>query len=179
MWLDIFFLLIILVSIYRGYKKGLLHTIFSSLALIIAILATMKLSPILIQLLENNAGMNKILSFILGIVLVFLLFYVGIDYLGKFLEKILRKLRINFVNKVSGAALSVLISIVILSFVIAFLDEYNLISEITRDESISYDLSKPVNDMAREIFESLKPYFREFWDLANAAFGEIRSMDGK
>ena len=124
--------------------------------------------------LESLLGVSQMVGFILGVLLVFLFFYITIEFLGKFLEKILKKIRLNFINKISGGFLSAIISLLIIGLIVGFLDDYQLISEVIKEQSFSYSILAPIPEIARSAFASLSPYFKDFWAQANEAFGNLQ-----
>jgi len=87
--IDLIFLLIILVGAYRGFKKGLLIEILTLFALLIAIISGMKLTHAGVSYFsESNPDSEKWLPFAVFL-LIFLLVFIGIFYLGKILKNIL------------------------------------------------------------------------------------------
>ena len=62
------------------------------------------------------------LDIIIGFVATFLLVMVAIQLIGKGFEKILETAHINFINKLAGGLLSGLITLIIFSSIISFMD---------------------------------------------------------
>lgn len=88
--IDIFLLLLILFGAYRGYKKGLLIEIITLFAFVIAVISGMKLSHSAISFFSESSDKNseKWLPFAVFL-LIFILVFVGIFFLGKLLKNIL------------------------------------------------------------------------------------------
>lgn len=170
MWIDIVFLIVLSLSFYRGYKKGLIKTVFTVLAILVAIIITLKFSPYLINIFADSFKFSDGLAFISGTTACFLLAYFAINMAGKLVEKLLKTLHINFINKIAGGVLGGFISVVILSFTVSFFDGFGIIPELLKENSFSYDLMKEIPEILRMNMEKLRPYFEEFWDLASKAF---------
>jgi membrane protein required for colicin V production len=172
MWIDIIFAIVLLISFYRGYKKGLIKTIFTVLAILIALIITLKFSPNVIEIFEQSLKFGSTLAFISGTVVTFMLVYFAMTFLGNLLEKLIKTIHLNFINKIAGGVLGSLISMIFLSFILAFIDGFQLIPEIQKEASFCYDIMIQIPDITRMNMEKLKPFFEEFWDLARKAFAK-------
>ena len=53
MILDIIFALVLVYGLYLGYPRGIIQSAFAVISVLVAILASMKLSPIMIAILEK------------------------------------------------------------------------------------------------------------------------------
>ena len=58
MMLDGIFLILLIIAIIKGYSRGLIVALFSFLAIIIGLVAAIKLSAVVAAYLENNAHLN-------------------------------------------------------------------------------------------------------------------------
>ena len=104
MLLDIIVAIVVSLGFYLGYTRGLIKTVFDSLSLIIGILAALKLSPIVINILEEIIKTSPAVSFLLGVVITFIAVMDIIRFIGKKLEDMLEAVNINFINKLAGGA---------------------------------------------------------------------------
>lgn len=87
--IDLILLLLILFGAYRGFKKGLLIEILTLFALLIAVISGMKLTHSGVNYFsDSNHDSEKWLPFAVFL-LIFILVFVGIFYLGKTLKNIL------------------------------------------------------------------------------------------
>jgi membrane protein required for colicin V production len=87
--IDLILLLLILIGAYRGFKKGLLVEILTLFALLIAIISGMKLTHSGVNYFsDSNPNSEKWLPFAVFL-LIFILVFIGIFYLGKTLKNIL------------------------------------------------------------------------------------------
>lgn len=170
MWIDIVFTLVLAISFYRAYRKGLIKTVFAILAILIALFLTLKFSPAVIDLFEQSLKFGAAIAFILGTVITFLLAYYGMTMLGKLIERLIKTIRLNFLNKILGGIVGGFISIIILSFIMAFIDGFHLIPEIQKESSFCYKFMIQIPDIMRMNMERIQPYFEEFWNLARRAF---------
>jgi membrane protein required for colicin V production len=100
------FIIIILLGIgaYLGYKDGFLVTVITFLAFVIGILAAFKLMDSCMKFLGEYIHNNKVLPFI-SFVLIFILVFVGIIFLGKFLKSSLNQTLFGKFDSTVGAVL--------------------------------------------------------------------------
>ena len=164
MMLDIIAALVIAYGAYVGYSRGIIKTVFDTLSILIAIVASLKLSPIMINIVDSILNTSSSVSFIIGVVLTFILVMALVKFIGRKLEGLFKFTNLNFVNKIAGAALQGLFFALILSMVIWLGDRLELIKEESKKESISYALLKPLPEKSQAVFEKIKPIFSEFWD---------------
>lgn len=172
MYIDIFLGVFVLIGLIQGYHRGILRSVFALLGLIAGVLAVMKFSPHVVSLLDHIFHWDPILSMVLGVALTFVLIMWGIRWLGRGLEKTLKAVRLNFVNKALGAALFTAIMVLAFSGVIWFVDRTELLSDAQRESSRSYPYLKEIPDQASKAFKSIEPVFREFWDKLDSVVEE-------
>ena len=175
MVIDILFLIVVFLSFYYGFQRGIIKTLFSIAALLIAILATFKLSPITVHLLEKTNFIDSRFSILLGFALTFMGVYWVIRLLGSSLEKGLKTLHINFLNKLSGSVLFGLLSIVIFSYTIFLCNQLQLISSTQKKTSTVLPYLQSIPENSRQIATKIKPFFKSFWDQTAKAMDEIKS----
>jgi len=164
MILDLATALIVVYGCYQGFNKGLIKTVFSTLSLIIAIVAALKLSPIVIGIMQGLLSINPAITFVLGFVLTFILVMGLVRFVGDKLEKLIESANIGGVNKLLGGALLGLFYAVLVSFAVHFMEKINLVSEEQKSASFTYPLLQPLPKAATSVGNSLKPVFSGFWD---------------
>ncbi len=175
MIIDIISALIVAVSFYIGFTKGILKTVFGIISIFLGLLAALKLSFITIGILEKILTIDPRMIIIIGFVATFLLVLLGIRLIGRGLEKILETAHINFINQLAGGVFSALISIIIFSSVIWFLNQIKVISESNKKESITYPILEQVPETSKMLFSSIKPFFSEFWDKTKEAMNKVEA----
>jgi len=172
MIIDIIALIVIGLGLYSGYSKGLIKTIFDTLSILIAIVAALKLSPIVINLLEGILPLNASLVFIIGFIATFFLIMLLIRFVGKKLESLMKVVNINVINKILGAGLMALFYSLILSYGIWGVNKLQVIGEDTLASSKTYPMLSTLPEQSRNMFETVKPVFSDFWEKM------VETMDG-
>lgn len=164
MILDVIVVLIVAFGFYTGYSRGFIKTVFDTLSLVIAILAVMILSPITISALEGMLHVSTSISYLIGIVVTFLLVMALVRFVGRKIEDVFEAANINFVNKLAGGALQGLFFAFVISMVLWVLGNYNVLRPEIKSNSITYPLLEPLPEAGKAIFEAAKPIFQSFWD---------------
>ncbi len=172
MILDIIVALVVAYGAYIGYSRGIIKTVFDTLSIVIAIIASLKLSPIMINLVDGALNVAPSISFIIGIVLTFIIVMALVRFIGRKLEGLFKATNLNFVNKFAGAALQGLFFAVVISLVVWLGDRMQLIKEETKQESMTYSMLEPLPRQSQALFDKVKPLFSDFWDKT------VEVMDG-
>lgn len=173
MFIDITFAILIGLSFYLGYSKGIIKSFFGIVSIVLAVLITLKFSFLLIGLIEQLLSMDARFSIILGFLMTFLIVMLGVRMIGRGLEKILETAQINFINKLIGGLLSTFITLTLYSSVIWFLNKVKLIDASTKEDSKSYAILESFPEKSRWIWDKTKPIFSEFWDKTQKALDEL------
>ena len=174
MTIDILSAIIISLGAYLGYKRGLIKTVFDTLSLIIGIVAALKLSPITISFLQKVLKINPSITFVIGIALTFIAVMYAIRFIGAKLEQMLTLININFINKAAGGVLQGLFFATILAMTIGLFNKLNLISQETKDTSVTYVHLEKVPKISEGLLNTLKPVFSNFWDLTMETVDDIK-----
>jgi membrane protein required for colicin V production len=177
MYIDLFFVLFVLYGFVMGFSRGIIRTIFGVLSFIAGLLAALKLSPYVVNFLEESLGLNPLLSLILGLILCFLVIMWAIRWMGKGLEGTLKKIRLNFVNKILGGFVMALLMSVVFSAIIWFLDQTHFIKDETKLASRSYPYIEQVPEKSKDFVKSIKPVFQEFWSKVEEVIDRDQSQE--
>ena len=164
MIIDILCLGAMVMGFWMGYSRGIIRTIFGLLALFFGLLVTMKFHAVTTDLLGRLFGSDGILIYVAGFVITFVAIMFLVRLLAKGLEKMLMKIKLNFLNKFAGGALFSFMMVIVFSVLVWFTDRANLISENTKQASISYPTLTQLPAASRSLLEKAKPIFSEFWE---------------
>ncbi len=179
MFVDILSAIIISLGFYLGYQRGIIKTVFDTLSLLIGVLAALKFSPWMMDLLKSLFNLNEALTLILGIALTFLIVMGIIRFVGKKLEDILEVAHVNFVNKTAGGALQALFFAILLSYSVSLLGNVGVLKEETKTASFTYPYLQKMPALSEKLFSRLKPIFSEFWVKTNEAMDSLKKTDQK
>jgi membrane protein required for colicin V production len=174
MYIDIILGVLMALGFYIGYSRGIIKTVFAVVSLIVAILAAMKLSPLMINLIDGFLSWDPRLIVVLGFVLTFIVVVIAVRFAGKAFEKVVTKLEINFVNKIIGGAVMSLIFMAIFSCFVWLLDETRLLPSSATATSVTYEFVEAVPYAISSAGQRVKPFFQSFWNKTAEAMDKIR-----
>lgn len=174
MWIDIGFLIFLGYGFYLGYSRGIIKTMYAILSIIVAILLSFKISPLFIEILQSTLKLGPTFSFILGFIICFIAIVFLVRLIGKTFEKVLKKVKLNFLNKIAGGIMMSLLFIVCYSGILWFLSQTRIISEKQAEQSVTYEILEPIPNATRGAFTQLKPAFKGFWDKSTEAIRESK-----
>lgn len=174
MLIDIIAGLLIALGFYLGYQRGLIKTLFDTFSIFIGVIAALKLSPIVVDVIDSSTNINPAISLVLGIVLTFLLVMVLIRFVGSKLESVLKAVNLNFLNKFNGGVLQALFFAILLSFGLALTDKVQLVKEETKAQSMSYPYLAKMPAMSEKMLANLRPIFQDFWDTTMSTMDRLK-----
>jgi len=161
--LDIIVVLVVAFGFFAGFSRGLVKTVFDTASLFIGILAAMKLSPVVIEVIENMVNISPEISYLLGLVITFILVMAIIRFIGRRVEDVLQAANINIINKLAGGALQGAFFAFCISIAIHTLAKYDVMKPETKTTSVTYPYLEPLPEFGKSLFASAKPIFQDFW----------------
>lgn len=173
MVLDIVCLILVGTSFYLGFTKGIIKTVFGILSILLALFASLKFSHLIIRLLDGFLDFDPRFNIIMGFVITFLLVMIAIRMIGHGLENVLETVHLNIFNKTAGGLSAGLMTLMVFSGLIWFLDQIKVISNSTKEDSYTYPVLKKMPEISREMIDGIKPVFHEFWDRTQKAMEKI------
>ena len=166
MIIDIAFLLVMVLAIFKGLSKGLVVGIFSLLAFIIGLAAALKLSAVVAAYLNKHVlSATKwlpVISFLLVFIVVILLVGLG----ARLIKKTIDLAMLGWLDRLGGIALYIIIYTIIFSVILFFAEKMLLLKPNVIDSSVVYKYVSPwgpkvINNLGRII-----PFFKDmFLDL--------------
>ena len=161
-FLDIFLGSILAYTLYKGLKNGLFVELASLLALILGIFIAIKCSYLVRSSIAEQVSWSPKYIEITAFGLTFLGVVIGIHFLAKIFTGVANFAYLGWLNKLGGAAFSLLKMILALSIVFTLFQKINinniLASKDTLDKSIFF---KPILEVAGFVFPSLEKMYRE------------------
>ena len=122
--IDMILLLVLLVGAWRGFTKGLILSVASLVGLVGGIWAASHFSSLVADALAAQISWSENTIHMAALALTFLMVVVGVHLLAKLLEKTLELVALGLVNKLAGAAFGLLKVGLVMSFLIAMLNQW-------------------------------------------------------
>ena len=161
-WFDLVILILLLIAIVNGYRKGLVMQLVGLTVIILSAIFGGKLAEIILpelhQLLYLSPNLARVLSFVLS----FATIAIVISLIGSLLQRIINVIFLSFINRILGSLVSVGTLMFILSIIL------NLVLMLDRNETI---INKEIKEESfffykvETVVPAVVPYLNEeLWD---------------
>lgn len=145
-----------------GFFKGFVHEVVSFLAIFVALLSaelfTPIVMPILIHMFSLSEKSGKTLAYILVFVAIIALMFLA----SKFIEKILSKIHLGWLNSLAGGVLGALKFALIISVLMNVFDavdsRFHLANQQKKESSIGY---YPILKLAPTLWQESKKIYEQ------------------
>lgn len=159
---DLIILAPIAFGLVFGLFKGFVHEVVSFLAIFVALLAaelfTPVVMPILIHMFSLSEKSGKTLAYILVFIAIIVLMFLS----SKFIEKILSKIHLGWLNSLAGGALGALKFALIISVLMNVFDavdsRFHISNQQKKESSIGY---YPILKLAPTLWEESKKMYEQ------------------
>ena len=166
MFIDLIFLILMVMAVFKGISKGFIVAIFSLLAFIIGLAAALKLSAVVaVHLRESMNVSGYWLPF-----LAFLIVFVGVVFLVRFGASVIKKAVsiafLGWADSLAGIVLYAVMYTMAFSVILFFADRIHLVSLHTRTASYTYSFIEPFGPKVMSLLGKAIPFFSHmFADL--------------
>lgn len=149
-YFDIIIIIPLLWAGYRGFTKGVIIEVVSILAFVLGIWGAIHFSDYIAEYVRVN--INKKYEPVISFSILFVAIVAGVFIIGKMLEKVVNLAQLKLANKVAGAVFGVGKIILILSFLVIIINQYDakfkFIPKEAKQDSLLYD---PLMDLSKKV----------------------------
>lgn len=161
-WLDIVILIPVVFFAWQGMKNGLIMEVFTLAALILGIWASLEFSFIAEDFMRDNFDWRSEYLHIIAFIVTFIIVVVGVNIIGRVIEKIFHAIALGAVDKVLGLAFGAIKGILLLTIIFYVFDNFEmekgLIDKEVKKESFCYPLLEDFSaEMERIVFDNDMP----------------------
>lgn len=179
MILDICILLLLLIGVWRGFRKGFVIELFTFFALFLGLYAGIHFSDHLVHWFYpdgvSEASYFPVIAFLLCFLAVGAMVYFG----GKAFEKVVKLAQLSLLNRLLGAFFGLVKTLFVLAALLMVFDSYNernhLVDEDTIQKSKLYKGCIEVLTFCIPAFDSSTLYLREV--LEKPEVGQLKSIE--
>jgi membrane protein required for colicin V production len=152
MFIDLLFLAMMGLAVFKGLRNGLIVAIFSIVGWILGLIAAFKFSDVAAGYLQGTLNLSTRTLHIVSFILVFLLVMLLVNLGAKLVEKTVELALLGWVNRIGGIFFYVLLYTLIFSVIIYFAVRVKLISNETLATSKVYPWVEPIADIIQQPF---------------------------
>ena len=161
-FIDIIFAALLGYALYKGIKNGLFVELASLIALLAGIFIALKFSDFAKSIIENNFSWNPKYVEIIAFALTFIAVVAGIHLLAKVLTKIADFAFLGWINKLAGAAFSMIKTILALSVVILLFEKINVNNMIAEQETLDNSMFyNPIKKVSEFVYPQIEEWYEK------------------
>lgn len=138
MILDIIYAGFLLLALIHGYKKGIIHSIVTLLALIIGLLAAVRFSELAAVYIDKWFNVSGKYLPLIAFIAVFVGLYFLFRLLEQAMEGVFKLIKLNFINQAAGALVWGFVWTLLYSTILFYLNNMGLFSEALKTDSVTY-----------------------------------------
>lgn len=172
MLIDLAFAACAAIGFYWGYSRGIIRTVISVIAVFVGFVIAVRFAPDVTALLAHlfNASTTGALPLV-GFVVAFALVLVALRLVATALERALRAVHLDGVNKIAGGVAASLAVTLLFSILLGFVDGAGLVAMETKVESIAYPALAAFPDQAYALFGRAQPALEDLRRAGRDALG--------
>jgi membrane protein required for colicin V production len=164
MIIDLVFVCLLVLALFKGYSRGLIIAIFTFLAYIIGLAAALKLSAVVAVSLAEKANVTSSWLPVLSFALVFIAVVIVVRLAAKALKKVVTLALLGWVDMIGGIVLYFLLYLFVYSVVLFYADKIGLISTETKAASKTFEYIAPIGPTVVDGIGKIMPVFRDLFD---------------
>ena len=175
-FIDIVFAAFLGYALYKGIKNGLFVELASLIALIAGIYVALKFSGFTKTILENNVSWDPKYIEIIAFALTFIAVVVLIFLSAKVLTKIASFAFLGWINKLAGAAFSLIKTILALSIIILLFEKINVNNMMAEQETLDNSMFyNPIKKVSEFIYPKIEEWYEN--SVQDSVGSEQNSVD--
>ena len=175
MIIDILFIIVMFLAVFKGLTKGFILGIFSMVTMIIGLAAALKLSSVLANYLRESGGtIGKWLP-LLSFLLVFVIVVVIVKIVARVIEKAVQMAMLGWLNRMGGLLLYVLLYGVIFSVFLFYAEKMYMVKADTIRQSVTYPYISSLGSLVINNLGKIIPVFKDMFMQLEGFFERIAS----
>jgi membrane protein required for colicin V production len=167
MFIDVIFLILMVMAVFKGITKGFIIAVFSLLAFIIGLAAALKLSATVADHLRSKMDLSGYWLPVLSFLLVFAVVVLIIRWGAAFFKKAISLAFLGWIDTLLGILLYAFIYLMVYSVILFYATRINLISAEAQLNSKTYSYIEPFGPTVMKGLGKVIPFFSHmFSDLS-------------
>ncbi len=173
MILDIVYAVLLVLAVFKGYRRGLIVAVFSFLAILVGLAAALKLSAVVAGYLGTATNLSSawlpFVSFLVVFTGVVLLVRMGANAIESTVEVVM----LGWLNRLGGILLYMAIYTLVYSIFLFYGKQLELIRPETVNASLCEPYIAPLGPKVIGAIGSLLPWFRDMFDELTEFFNTV------
>lgn len=163
MFIDIIFLLLIVLACIKGLRKGFIIALFSIAGFIAGLAAALKLSALVAEKLSSNLNASGKWLPALSFLLVFIAVVILVNLGARLIQKSFEMVMLGWVNRVGGLLLYALLYSILFSIFLFYATQLHFIKADTIAASQAYPYLQPLGPKVINSLGTVIPVFKDMF----------------
>lgn len=160
--LDIIFAVVMGYAFYKGYSKGIVRAVLSVLAWLFGWIIASKMSSVVVETFNIGSEDSRIAP-IIAFILVFAAIGVGVVYLSKAINRILKTVMLGWANRLAGGLVYFFGAALICSSFLWLLNSLGFMKD-AKDESVISSIIEPLAPAFADNTEVIFPVIKNSYN---------------
>ena len=173
MLIDIGFLLLMILAVFKGISKGFIVAIFSFFSFYIGLAAALKLSAVVADFLHRKFDVNSYWLPIFSFVAVFIAVVVLVRIGSAFIKKIAGIVMLGWIDSLAGIALFAVMYLLIYSVILFYAAQIHLIPVDAQTKSTTYFFIEPFGPRVISLLGKIFPFFSNMFTELSTFFESV------
>ena len=178
MVIDIIFILVLIMAIFNGLRKGFILGIFSFLAIIIGLAAALKLSVVVSRYLEGSVVETTKWLPVVSFFLVFIIVIIITGLLARMIRQALKFAILGWLDSIGGMVLYIVLYSIVFSIFLFYADKLALLKPDVMSNSKTYSYIAPWGPMVLNNLGKIIPIFKDVFAELEAFFDALAKKAG-
>lgn len=175
MFIDVIFLILMVLAVFKGISRGFIVAVFSLLAFIIGLAAALKLSATVAKHLHEKMNLDGYWLPVLSFLIVFIVVVLIVRWAAALVKKAASLVFLGWVDTLAGILLYAIMYLMIFSVILFFATRIHLITPDARAASKTYSYIAPFGPKVMGLVGKVLPFFSHmFSDLSHFFEGVSR-----
>ena len=164
MLIDIVSLLLLVLAVFKGLRKGLIVALFSFLAFVLGLAAALKLSTAMAGYIGQNVAVSQRWLPFVAFLVVFLLVVLLVRLGARLLQGAVQMVMLGWANRLGGVLLYGFLYFFIWSILLFYAAQLGLLKPAVLQASVTYPYIAPFAPALIDGLGAVLPFFRNMFD---------------
>jgi membrane protein required for colicin V production len=173
MLIDIIFVVLMILAIVKGFRRGLIVAVFSFIAVVVGLAAAIKLSTVAAHYLGQSVKVSDKWLPVIAFAGVFIIVAFLVRLGARLIEKTFQLAMLGFVNRLGGIVLYVILYTIIYSILLFYVSQIHILQPGTLERSATYPYIQSWGPKVIDSLGKLIPIFRDMFTVLEDFFANL------
>jgi membrane protein required for colicin V production len=175
MIIDIIFIVLLALAVWKGFSKGLIIAFFSFVGFFIGLIAAIKLSATIAEWLQKEANTEGRWWPLLAFALVMLVAMLLVRLLANFIHKTVHFTMMGWVNRLGGVLFYSLLYLMAYSILLFYISKMGLFSLETMNSSVTYSFLSSMGPKSIDAIGAVIPALKGLFTQLELFFTSVNT----